>query len=137
MVPSGFWMHHKHSTKCVFDELPQHYQDLLEPRVTRGTMADGTQLTFLGLIALELRLKGVPLKEIFVVGPVQEDIISGMPFLSMHLKYLSMVREYAVLRGTDISNPATDRGPNSTLREGRSSQLLLPRLPPRVMRRQA
>ena len=31
-------------------------------------VANGIQLTFLGLITLELRLKGVPLKEVFCGG---------------------------------------------------------------------
>ena len=47
-------------------------------------MADGTRLTFLGLITLEFELKGVPMSEVFAVGPIQEDATLGMPFLYTH-----------------------------------------------------
>ena len=47
-------------------------------------MAYGTKLTFLGLIMLEFKLKEVPMKEVFAVGPIQKDAILGMPFLYTH-----------------------------------------------------
>ena len=42
-------------------------------------MADGTRL-----ITLEFELKGVPMTEVFAVGPLQEDAILGIPFLYTH-----------------------------------------------------
>ena len=56
----------------------------MEVKNTHGTMADGTQLPFYGAVQLEVRIKGLCLEEVFVVGRVSEDIILGMPFLSEH-----------------------------------------------------
>ena len=47
-------------------------------------MADGTRLTFLGQITLQIELKGVLMREVFAVGPMQQDVILGMPFLYAH-----------------------------------------------------
>ena len=56
----------------------------MEVKHTHGAMADGTQLPFYGAIRLDLRIKGLRLEEVFVVGRVSEDVILGMPFLSEH-----------------------------------------------------
>ena len=66
----------------MFDRLLSVFKDRLEARRTHGVLADGTQISFYGLVSLELKLKGDRIPEVFVVGPISKDVILGMPFLS-------------------------------------------------------
>ena len=68
-------------SKHVFDRLPSRLRDQLEARQIHGAMADGTQMALYGIIRLELRLSGLKIEEVFVVGQINEDVILGMPFL--------------------------------------------------------
>ena len=54
--------------------------DQLEAMQTHVAAADGTQLAFSGIIRLELRIRGLKIEEVFVVGRIN-DVILGIPFL--------------------------------------------------------
>ena len=69
---------------CLFDTFSASLRDGLEVQTHRETKADGTRMKFLGLIPLEFVLKGVPMREVFAVRPIQEDAILAMPFLYTH-----------------------------------------------------
>ena len=43
-------------SKHVFDRLPTRFKEQLEAKKTHGALADGTQISFYGLIRVELRL---------------------------------------------------------------------------------
>ena len=64
-------------SKHVFDRLPSTLKDRLEARRTHGALADGTQISFYGLVSLELKLRGDRITEVFVVGRISEDVILG------------------------------------------------------------
>ena len=73
-------------SKHSFDRLPARLKERFEAKQSHEAMVDGTQLVFLSsqVYGVELRLKGLCLEEVFVVGRVNDNIILGMPFLSAH-----------------------------------------------------
>ena len=70
--------------KRSFDRLPARVKENLEVKQSHGAIADGTTLPFYRAIKQDLRVKGLCLEKIFIVGKVSEDIILGMPFLAKH-----------------------------------------------------
>ena len=72
-----------------------------------GAMANETTLPFYGAIRLDLKLRGLRLEEIFVVGRVSEDVILGMPFLAKH--QCTMTFDFPILSIAGKQVPCTDR----------------------------
>ena len=71
-------------SKWVFDRLPKHIQEQQMECDTHGQMADGTRLSFYGVVQIPIRVRDVKLEEILVVSQINEDDILGMPFLARH-----------------------------------------------------
>ena len=94
-------------SKHSFDRLPTRLKERLEARQTHGAMADGTRLQFYGVIRLELRLKGMCLEEVFVVGKISEDVILGMPFLTDHQCTMVFGTSTVLIEGKEVR--CTDR----------------------------
>ena len=93
-------------SKRSFDRLPSCIRETLEVKKSHGAMADGTTLPFYGAIKLDLRLKGLRLEEIFVVGRVSEDVILGLPFLAKH--QCTITFDFPVLSIAGKQVPCTD-----------------------------
>ena len=71
-------------SKHVFDRLPEHIKSGLKAIDWPGLMADGTQLSFYGVLRLPLRVRDLKAEEVFVVSRINEYAILGMPFLVAH-----------------------------------------------------
>ena len=70
--------------KHVFDRLPKGLRGQLVESDTHGMMADGTRLSFYGVVQLRIRLRELLIEVKLVVSQISEDIILGMPFLANH-----------------------------------------------------
>ena len=93
--------------KHVYDRLPERIKQQLVECDTHGAMADGTQLTFYGVIQLSIRLKELVVEEKLVVSRISEDVILGMPFLAAHQCTIDFGRPTVVVDGRPIE--CTDR----------------------------
>jgi len=68
-----------------FDTLSAQIRNRLEPyKGDHGTLADGSWITFYGIIELPGSFHDRTIQETFLVGQLQEDAILGMPFLQRH-----------------------------------------------------
>ena len=94
-------------SKRSFDRLPSRIKETLEAKKSHGAMADETTLPFYGAIKLDLRLNGLHLEEIFVVGRVSEDVLLGMPFLAKH--QCTMTFDFPTLSTAGKQVPCIDR----------------------------
>ena len=88
--------------KHVFDKLPASKKSDLEECHSSGTMADGTRLSFYGVVKIPLKLRGVYTEEAFVVCCVNEDIILGMPYLTKHKCSMDFARGCVVVEGREL-----------------------------------
>ena len=70
--------------KQVFDKLSSAARSLLEESDSHSLMADGTRLTFYGVVHLPLQLKDVKNEEVFVVSKINENALLEMPILVAH-----------------------------------------------------
>jgi len=72
-------------SRRVFNTLPPKERGELAPYTGEpGTLADGSSIPFNGVIELTGRVHDQTAQEIFVINPVEEDAILGMPFLKWH-----------------------------------------------------
>jgi len=69
-------------SRRVFDTLPlKEKKGLAFYTGEPGTLADGPSIQFDGVIELTGRVRDQAIQEIFVISPLEEDAILGMPFL--------------------------------------------------------
>lgn len=65
-------------------------------------MANGTRMSFLGLVCLRLKLKHFSTTEIFMVGHIDKDDIFGMLFLTKQCCALDFRRSILVLQEQEL-----------------------------------
>ena len=94
-------------SKRVFDKLSKNLRLLMETQDSHGVMADGTRMSFLGLVRLPLQLRHFSTTEIFMVGHIDEDVILGMPFLTKQGCALDFRRNVLALQEQELR--CTDR----------------------------
>ncbi|XP_067951798.1 uncharacterized protein [Watersipora subatra] len=70
-------------------------------------MADGTRLTFYGVVRLSVRLQDGNTEEDFVVSQISKDTISRMPFLVAHQCAMNFEQPVVTMRGHLLT--CTDR----------------------------
>ena len=68
------------SSGHAYDRPSPYYKERLEARQTMAMASNGTHLTY-DLIAFQLSLKRVCLKEVLMVGRFKKDVSLGMSFL--------------------------------------------------------
>jgi len=72
-------------SRRVFNTLPLKERRGLAPYTGKpGTLADGSSIPFDGVLKLTGRVRDQAIQEIFVISPLEEDAILGMPFLKRH-----------------------------------------------------
>ena len=94
-------------SKKVFDRLARGTRATLEPYDSHGVMADGTRMSFYGLIRLPINIRHFSAEETFVVGQADEDVILGMPFLTHQDCAMDFKRQTLVLQKKELK--CTDR----------------------------
>jgi len=68
-----------------FDTLSAKVKNRLEPYGgEHGTLADGSCISFYGIIKLTGCVRNQTIQETFIIGQLNEDAILGMPFLQRH-----------------------------------------------------
>lgn len=72
-------------SRRLFDTLSVQVRKQLEPyEGSHGTLADGSSISFYGIIEFAGSVCSQAIQEMFIVGQSQEDAILGMPFLQRH-----------------------------------------------------
>ena len=94
-------------SKRVFDRLTRATRATMEAYDSHGVLADGTRMTFYGLIRLPLQIRHFSAEETFVVGQTDEDVILGMPFLAHQDCAMDFKRQTLVLQKKELK--CTDR----------------------------
>ena len=93
--------------KHMFDKLPEHLRATKEEYTRHGLLADGTRLPFYGIIRLDVRLRQVKTREVFVISQINEDAILGMPFLVERRCSMDFSKPVLRLDGQEVK--CTDR----------------------------
>ena len=99
-------MHNKLVRQTCVRPLAQTHQERKE-YAKHGLLADGTQLSFYGIIRLNMRLRQVKTEEVFIISQISEDAILGMPFLVERRCAMDFQRPVLQIDGHEIK--CTDR----------------------------
>jgi len=91
-------------SRRVFSTLPPKERRGLTPYTGEpGTLADGSSLPFDGVLELTRRVRDQTVSEIFVISPVEEDGILGMPFLKRHGCRIDFSRSALLMAGRELT----------------------------------
>jgi len=89
-------------SRRVFKTLPlKERRELALYTGEPGTLADGSIIPFNGVIELTGRVRDQTIREIFVISPVEEDAILGMPFLKRHGCRIDFSRSALLMTGRE------------------------------------
>jgi len=91
-------------SKRVFNTLPLKERKELAPYTREpGTLADGSSIPFDGIIELTGRVRDQAIQEIFVISPLEEDAILGMPFLKRHRCRIDFSKSAVLMAGKELT----------------------------------
>jgi len=91
-------------SRRVFNTLPLKERRELAPYTGEpGTLADGSSIPFDGVIELTGRVRDQTVQEIFVISPLEEDAILGMPFLKRHGCRIDFSRSALLMAGRELT----------------------------------
>jgi len=90
-------------SRRLFDTLGARERASLEPyEGAHGTLADGSCITFYGIISLPGRVRDQAIHETFIVSQLKEDAILGMPFLEKHQCHIDFQKSVMVMAGKEL-----------------------------------
>jgi len=88
----------------VFNTLPLKERKGLAPYTREpGTLADGWSIPFDGVIELTGCVRDQAIQEIFVISPLEEDAILGMPFLKRHGCRTDFSKSAVLMAGRELT----------------------------------
>jgi len=91
-------------SRRVFDTLPPKEQRELAPYTGEpGTLADRSHLPFDGIVELTGRVRDQAIQETFVISPLEEDAILGMPFLKRHRCHIDFHKSAVLMNGKELT----------------------------------
>jgi len=91
-------------SRRVFNTLPLKERKELAPYTGEpGTLADESSIPFDGVIELTGRVRDQAIKEIFVISPLEEDAILGMPFLKRHGCRIDFSKSAVLMAGKELT----------------------------------
>jgi len=91
-------------SRRVFNTLSLKERKELAPYTGEpGTLADGSSIPFDGVIELTGRVCDQAIQEIFVISPLEEDTILGMPFLKRHGCRIDFSRSAVLMAGRELT----------------------------------
>jgi len=97
---------------CTTNLLSRKFFDTLSAPVRRrlrpyegnhGTLADGSHISFYGVIEIAGSVRNRAIQETFIVGQLKEDAILGMPFLQRHRCSIDFKRSVVLMGGTELA----------------------------------
>ena len=65
----------------IFQQLPSATRDTMEPETMVGILANGTRMGMTSTVQAGVRFKHLIMEERFLIGPLEQGRIIGMPFL--------------------------------------------------------
>jgi len=91
-------------SRRVFNTLPLKERKELAPYTGEpGTFADGSCISFDGVIKLTGRVRDQAIQETFVISPLEEDAILGMPFLKRHGCRIDFSKSAVLMAGKELT----------------------------------
>lgn len=86
----------------VFERISKGVRDQLMPYESQGRLADGSQMEISGTIELSGRLRDVAFVSAFLVCPITEDAILGMPFLENNACVMDFRLQSLLMKGREL-----------------------------------
>jgi len=91
-------------SRRVLNTLPLKERKKLAPYTGEpGTLADGSSMPFDGVIELTGRIREQAIQEVFVISPLEEDAILGMPFLKRHGCRIDFSKPAVLMAGKELT----------------------------------
>ena len=86
----------------VFERLSNQFRDRLGPYDSQGVLADGSPMEILGMLEASGKLGDIAFTTKFLICPIREDAILGMPFLEQNGCMLDFAKQCLMLKDEDL-----------------------------------